>query len=90
MCVVDGTLLAPRQAMVRIATGRDAAETAFLDNHKGEITLHNLEVTAIVDGELPRTLSTTWYLKVEVRHVTTVTVVPFRRRRWTPSPIRPD
>lgn len=52
--VVDGTLLAPRQALVRIATGRDAADTAFLDNHKGEITLHNLEVVAIVDGELPR------------------------------------
>ena len=27
--------LAPRQTLVRIATGRDAADTAFLDNHKG-------------------------------------------------------
>src|SRR6201997_5195065 len=26
-CVVDGTLLAPRQTLVRIATGRDAADT---------------------------------------------------------------
>ena len=33
--VVDGTLLAPRQTLVRIATGRDAADTAFLDNHNG-------------------------------------------------------
>ena len=33
--VVDATLLAPRQSLVRIATGRDAADTAFLDNHKG-------------------------------------------------------
>ena len=33
--VVDATCLAPRQTMVRIATGRDAADTAFLDNHKG-------------------------------------------------------
>jgi len=52
--VVDGTLLAPRQTLVRIATGRDAADTAFLDNHKGEIILHKLLVTAVVDGDLPR------------------------------------
>jgi transglutaminase-like putative cysteine protease len=52
--VVDGTLLAPRQTLVRIATGRDAADTAFLDNHKGAITLNKLEVTAVVDGDLPR------------------------------------
>ena len=44
--VVDGTLLAPRQALVRIATGRDAADIAFLDNHKGAITLNKLVVTA--------------------------------------------
>lgn len=52
--VVDGTLLAPRQALVRIATGRDAADIAFLDNHKGAITLDKLLVTAVVDGDLPR------------------------------------
>ncbi len=52
--VVDGTLLAPRQSLVRIATGRDAADIAFLDNHKGAVALNKLEVTAIVDGELPR------------------------------------
>lgn len=52
--VVDGTLLAPRQSLVRIATGRDAADTAFLDNHKGAISLERLEVTAVVDGDLPR------------------------------------
>jgi transglutaminase-like putative cysteine protease len=51
--VVDATLLAPRQTLVRIATGRDAADTAFLDNHKGQITLNRLSVTAIVDGDLP-------------------------------------
>ncbi|HYO03275.1 MAG TPA: transglutaminase family protein [Mycobacterium sp.] len=51
--VVDGTLLAPRQSLVRIATGRDAADTAFLVNHKGAITLNSMYVTAIVDGELP-------------------------------------
>jgi hypothetical protein len=51
--VVDGTLLAPRQSLVRIATGRDAADTAFLDNHGGAITLDKMAVTAVVDGELP-------------------------------------
>ncbi|MGB3483622.1 MAG: transglutaminase family protein [Mycobacterium sp.] len=51
--VVDATCLAPRQTMVRIATGRDAADTAFLDNHKGSITLNSSVVTAVVDGELP-------------------------------------
>jgi len=50
----DATCLAPRQAMVRIATGRDAADTAFLDNHDGAITLTGTTVTAVVDGELPR------------------------------------
>ena len=52
--VVDATCLAPRQSMVRIATGRDAADTAFLDNHGGAITLQNMTVTAVVDGELPK------------------------------------
>ena len=51
--VVDATCLAPRQTMVRIATGRDAADTAFLDNHGGAITLTGMNVTAWVDGELP-------------------------------------
>ena len=51
--VVDGTLLAPRQSLVRIATGRDAADIAFLDNHKGTITLDRIVVSAIVDGDLP-------------------------------------
>jgi transglutaminase-like putative cysteine protease len=51
--VVDATCLAPRQSMVRIATGRDAADTAFLDNHHGAITLTGMTVTAYVDGELP-------------------------------------
>lgn len=52
--VVDATLLAPRQTLVRIATGRDAADTAFLDNHKGSINLNNMVVTAVVDGDLPQ------------------------------------
>src|SRR3974377_934830 len=52
--VVDATLLAPRQTLVRIATGRDASDTAFLDHHKGAITLNRLVVPSVVDGELPR------------------------------------
>lgn len=51
--VVDATYLAPRQTLVRISTGRDAADTAFLDNHKGQITLNKSEVTAVVEGDLP-------------------------------------
>ncbi|MDY6999328.1 MAG: transglutaminase family protein, partial [Actinomycetota bacterium] len=51
--VVDATCLAPRQSMVRIATGRDAADTAWLDNHKGAIVVNNMAVTATVDGDLP-------------------------------------
>jgi transglutaminase-like putative cysteine protease len=51
--VVDATCLAPRQSMVRISTGRDAADTAFLDNHDGAISLKNMEVSAVVDGQLP-------------------------------------
>ena len=51
--VVDATCLAPRQTLVRISTGRDAADTAFLDNHGGAIVLNNATVTAVVDGTLP-------------------------------------
>ena len=48
-CVVDATTLAPRQTLVRIATGRDAADTAFLTNYGGLVSLDGLEVTAVVD-----------------------------------------
>ncbi len=52
--VVDATCLAPRQTLVRIATGRDAADTAFLDNHNGTVDLMNMTVTATSDGDLPK------------------------------------
>lgn len=52
--VVDATCLAPRQTMVRIATGRDAADTAFLDNHRGAVSLNESAITAVIDGTLPR------------------------------------
>lgn len=44
--VVDSTRLAPRQSMVRIATGRDATDTAFLTNTLSDIRLLRLEVDA--------------------------------------------
>ena len=52
--VVDATGLAPRTSLLRISTGRDAADTAFLTNHGGAVQLRDSEVTAVVDGELPR------------------------------------
>lgn len=52
--VVDATCLAPRQTMVRIATGRDAADTAFLDNHGGSIELTESVITAVTVDALPR------------------------------------
>ncbi len=50
---VDATGLAPRQSLVRIATGRDAADTAFLDNHGGDVILNSYQVSAVVEGYLP-------------------------------------
>ena len=48
--IVDATRLAPRQSMVRIATGRDAADIAFLTNHWADLTLNSLTVLAVVDA----------------------------------------
>jgi transglutaminase-like putative cysteine protease len=47
--VVDATQLAPRQSLLRVATGRDAADTAFLTNFGAPTQLNRLEVTAVVD-----------------------------------------
>ena len=38
--------------MVRIATGRDAADTAFMTSSGTGLTLNNIQVTAVAD-ELP-------------------------------------
>lgn len=48
--VVDATRLAPRESMVRISTGRDAADTAFLTNHWADLVLTDLRVLAVVDA----------------------------------------
>ena len=50
---VDATLLAPRTSLVRIATGRDASDTAFLTVIGGAVDLVGIEVTAVVAGTLP-------------------------------------
>jgi transglutaminase-like putative cysteine protease len=47
--VVDATRLAPRSAMVRMATGRDATDTAWLTNTLADIELLTLAVDATAD-----------------------------------------
>jgi transglutaminase-like putative cysteine protease len=51
--ITDPTLLAPRQSLVRISTGRDAADTAFVSNYGGTIVLDAMTVTATVADGLP-------------------------------------
>jgi len=51
--VVDATRLAPRASLVRIATGRDAADTSFATTVQGVATLVDVQVTAVADGGLP-------------------------------------
>ncbi|GAA1128102.1 transglutaminase family protein [Arthrobacter flavus] len=48
--VVDATGLAPRESLLRVATGRDASDTAFLSTVGGSLQLDTLEVTAVVDS----------------------------------------
>lgn len=48
--LLDATRLAPREGMLRIATGRDATDTAFLSSYGGALTLRSMTVTATVDG----------------------------------------
>jgi transglutaminase-like putative cysteine protease len=50
--VTDATCLAPRATLLRIATGRDAADTAFLTTTGASVTLTSLEVAATSDGDL--------------------------------------
>lgn len=51
--VVDATRLAPRSSLVRIATGRDAADTAFATTTDGSAELLTYQVTAFTDTDLP-------------------------------------
>jgi transglutaminase-like putative cysteine protease len=50
---VDATALAPRSSLVRIATGRDAADTAFMTTVDGIALLDWSYVTAVADHGLP-------------------------------------
>lgn len=51
--IVDATGLAPRASMLRIATGRDSADTAFMSNSRGTLEMGEMTVTATVDPQLP-------------------------------------
>jgi len=55
--VVDATTLAPRPSLLRIATGRDAADTSFLSTLTGSLTLHSVAVSATVDSLPPDDLT---------------------------------
>jgi transglutaminase-like putative cysteine protease len=50
--IADATLLAPRTNMVRIATGRDAADTAFLTSSGESVELLSLDVMAVAESGL--------------------------------------
>jgi transglutaminase-like putative cysteine protease len=52
-CVHDPTGLAPRQSLVRVVTGRDAADTAFAAVTTGIADLAGVEVSAIAEPTLP-------------------------------------
>jgi transglutaminase-like putative cysteine protease len=52
-CAHDATGLAPRASMVRVVTGRDAADTAFAAITSGLADLEAIEVTATVGSVLP-------------------------------------
>jgi transglutaminase-like putative cysteine protease len=51
--VVDATRLAPTSSLVRICSGRDAADTAFLSLFGGVAQFRSMTVTATTDGPLP-------------------------------------
>ena len=50
----DATRKAPRDTLVRVATGRDAADASFATVIRGVADLVQLTVTATSDGDLPR------------------------------------
>jgi len=51
--MVDATGLASRHGLLRIATGRDASDTAFLSTVGGSLTLTGLKVAAEIDEPVP-------------------------------------
>ena len=51
--VWDATRLAPRPSLIRIATGRDAADTALATTISGFLTMPEMYITAVAGGDLP-------------------------------------
>jgi transglutaminase-like putative cysteine protease len=51
--VWDATRLAPRPTLLRIATGRDAADTALATTLSGVLTMPDTQITAIAGADLP-------------------------------------
>jgi hypothetical protein len=51
--VWDATRLAPRQTLIRIATGRDAADTALATTLTGLLTMPEMHIMAVAAGDLP-------------------------------------
>ncbi len=49
----DATRLAPRPTLVRISTGRDAADIAFATVISGRVEFGSMEITAVATGDLP-------------------------------------
>jgi transglutaminase-like putative cysteine protease len=50
--VWDATRLAPRQSLIRIATGRDAADTALATTVTGAATMTGMQITAVAPTDL--------------------------------------
>lgn len=50
---VDATRMAPRQGLLRISTGRDAADTAFLSAHGARVQMTGQSIVATTEGKLP-------------------------------------
>jgi transglutaminase-like putative cysteine protease len=50
--VWDATRLAPRPSLIRIATGRDAADTALATTLSGFLTMSELQITAVAAHDL--------------------------------------
>jgi transglutaminase-like putative cysteine protease len=48
--VLDSTRLAPRQTLVRISTGRDAADTAWLTSNWTDLLVTSMLVTVAADA----------------------------------------
>ena len=49
----DSTRMAPRPGLLRISTGRDAADTAFLSAHGARVQMTGQSVAATTEGQLP-------------------------------------